>query len=66
MVRVGVGTPAQTQLSSTELPRQSSECLSGIRCLAVQPQAPDVASLVAMGLDTLKQRSLQMIDGSNG
>jgi len=48
VVRVGVGTPAQTQLSPSELPRQSAERLSGIRCLAVQSQAPDTASLVAM------------------
>jgi GTP-binding protein HflX len=48
VVRVGVGTPAQTQISPSELPRQSAERLSGIRCLAVQSQAPDTASLVAM------------------
>ena len=48
VVRVGVGTPAQTQLSPSDLPRQSAERLSGIRCLAVQSQAPDTASLVAM------------------
>lgn len=48
VVRVGVGTPAQTQLSRSDLPRQSAERLSGIRCLAVQSQAPDTASRVAM------------------
>jgi len=48
VVRVGVGTPAQTQISPSDLPRQSAERLSGIRCLAVQSQAPDTASLVAM------------------
>jgi GTP-binding protein HflX len=35
VVRVGVGTPAQTQISPSELPRQSGERLSGIRCLTV-------------------------------
>ncbi len=48
VVRVGVGTPAQTQISPSDLPRQSGERLSGIRCLAVQSQALDTASLVAM------------------
>jgi GTP-binding protein HflX len=48
VVRVGVGTPAQTQISPSDLPRQSAERLSGIRCLAVQSQALDTASLVAM------------------
>lgn len=48
VVRVGVGTPAQTQLSPSDLPRQSTERLSGIRCLVAQPHAPDAASLVAM------------------
>ncbi|MBD3883983.1 GTPase HflX [Phormidium tenue FACHB-886] len=53
IVRVGVGTPAQTQLALADLPRQSSERLSGIRCLTVQPQAPDPASLVAMARQRL-------------
>lgn len=48
VVRVGVGTPTQTQLAPSDLPRQSSERLSGVRCLVVQPQSPDPASLVAM------------------
>lgn len=48
VVRIGVGTPAQTQLDPDDLPRQSTERLSGIRCLAAQPQAPDTTALVAM------------------
>jgi len=48
VVRVGVGTPAQTQLPPSELPRHGGERLSGIRCLAAQPQDPDPASLVAL------------------
>lgn len=53
VVRVGVGTPAQTRLSPSDLPRQSTERLSGIRCLAVQSQSPDAASLVAMARQRL-------------
>lgn len=63
VVRVGVGTPAQTQLSPEELPRQSSERLSGIRCLAVQPQAPDTASLVAMARQRLDALVVLNADG---
>lgn len=48
VVRVGVGTPAQIQLPPSELPRQGGQRLSGIRCLAAQPQDPDPASLVAL------------------
>ncbi|HEY9847200.1 MAG TPA: GTPase HflX, partial [Candidatus Caenarcaniphilales bacterium] len=65
VVRVGVGTPAQTQLSPADLPRQSAERLSGIRCLAVQSQPPDTASLVAMvrqRLDAL----VVLVDGGSG
>lgn len=63
VVRVGVGTPAQTQLASTDLPRQSTERLSGIRCLAVQPQAPDAASLVAMARQRLDALVVLNADG---
>jgi len=48
IIRVAVGTPNQTQLAETDLPRQSSDRLSGIRCIAVLPQAPDPAALVSM------------------
>jgi len=65
VVRVGVGTPAQTQLSPADLPRQSAERLSGIRCLAIQSQPPDTAALVAMvrqRLDAL----VVLVDGGGG
>ncbi|MBD1867384.1 GTPase HflX [Cyanobacteria bacterium FACHB-471] len=48
IVRIAIGTPAQTQLAASELPRQSAERLSGIHCVAVQPTPPDAASLLAM------------------
>jgi GTPase len=48
VIRVAVGTPNQTQLAETDLPRQSSDRLSGIRCIAILPQAPEPASLISM------------------
>jgi len=36
VVRVAVGTPAQTQIPPQELPRQGANRLSGIRCVATQ------------------------------
>lgn len=46
--RVSVGTPIQTQPSAAELPRQSEERLSGIRCISAQAEAPQTVSLIAM------------------
>jgi GTPase len=48
VMRVAVGTPAQTQLDPADLPRHSAERFSGIRCIAAQPHAPDQAALMAM------------------
>lgn len=48
VIRVAVGTPAQTQLPESELPRRSSDRLSGIRCVTVQSQPPDTGALVTM------------------
>ncbi|WP_088892508.1 GTPase HflX [Leptolyngbya ohadii] len=52
VIRIGVGTPLQTQLPQSELPRQGADRLSGIRCISVMSHPPDRGSLVAM----LKQR----------
>ncbi|MBD1851078.1 GTPase HflX [Leptolyngbya sp. FACHB-711] len=52
VIRIGIGTPLQTQLPQSELPRQGGDRLSGIRCVSVMSHAPDRGSLVAM----LKQR----------
>src|SRR3712207_594888 len=41
IIRVGVGTPLQTQLALTDLPRQNANRFSGVRCIAVQPEAPN-------------------------
>ena len=50
VIRVAVGTPNQTQIPSEELPRHSTERLSGIHCVATQfkSEALDEAALIAM------------------
>ncbi|MDZ4877046.1 MAG: GTPase HflX [Chroococcidiopsis cubana SAG 39.79] len=50
VIRVAVGTPNQTQIPPEELPRHSSERLSGIHCVATQlrSQPPDEAVAIAM------------------
>ncbi|PSP16392.1 MAG: GTPase HflX [Cyanobacteria bacterium QS_8_64_29] len=55
VVRVGVGTPHQTQIPPLELPRYSAKRLSGIRCIATQPKPapPKEASLTAMVVQRL-------------
>uniref|UniRef100_UPI0030DCD9EC GTPase HflX n=1 Tax=Cyanothece sp. BG0011 TaxID=2082950 RepID=UPI0030DCD9EC len=55
MIRVGVGTPRQTQIPALELPRYGAERLSGIRCIATQLKAdpPKESSLTAMVLQRL-------------
>lgn len=55
VIRVGVGTPRQTQIPALELPRYGAERLSGIRCIATKLKAepPKDASLTAMVLQRL-------------
>lgn len=55
IVRVGVGTPKETQFAADELPRQGAERLSGLRCLATQPggDGPTRAALTALALQRL-------------
>lgn len=55
MIRVGVGTPRQTQIPPLELPRYGEERLSGIRCLTTsfKGEPPKEASLTAMVLQRL-------------
>jgi GTP-binding protein HflX len=52
IIRIGLGTPRQTQLPDADLPRQSIDRLSGIRCLVAQFQPPDASAFVTM----LRQR----------
>jgi len=55
VMRVGVGSPRQTQIPPLELPRYGAERLSGIRCITTQLKAepPNEASLTAMALQRL-------------
>ncbi|WP_051382825.1 GTPase HflX [Gloeobacter kilaueensis] len=55
VVRVGVGTPKETQFSIDELPRQGTERLSGLRCIATQfdMQGPNRGALTALALQRL-------------
>ncbi|MGY6529257.1 MAG: GTPase HflX [Cyanobacterium sp.] len=55
VIRVGVGTPRQTQIPPLELPRYGAQRLSGIRCLStsIKPIPPSEASLTAMARQRL-------------
>jgi GTPase len=55
IIRVGVGTPHQTQIPPLELPRYGAERLSGIRCVTTQlkVEPPSEAALMAMALQRL-------------
>jgi GTP-binding protein HflX len=55
VMRVGVGTPRQTQIPPLELPRYGAERLSGIRCIATHLKAepPNESALTAMALQRL-------------
>lgn len=55
MIRVGVGTPRQTQIPPLELPRYGAERLSGIRCITAQQksESPSEADLTAMAIQRL-------------
>ncbi len=55
VIRVGVGTPRQTQIPPLELPRYGEERLSGIRCLttSLKGEPPKESSLTAMVLQRL-------------
>ncbi|WP_339384343.1 GTPase HflX [Microcoleus sp. LEGE 07076] len=55
VIRVGVGTPRQTQIAPLELPRYGGGRLSGIRCIAthLKPETPSEAALTAMTIQRL-------------
>lgn len=54
-MRVGVGTPRQTQIPPLELPRYGAERLCGIRCLSTQLkfEPPSDSALTAMAMQRL-------------
>ena len=66
VIRVGVGTPRQTQIPPLELPRYGAERLSGIRCLATQlkSEPPNEAALTSMALQRLDALVVLNITGS--
>ncbi|MCW6036358.1 GTPase HflX [Spirulina subsalsa FACHB-351] len=58
VIRVGVGSPRQTQIPPLELPRYGAERLSGIRCIAtslkdVPPKTSSLTAMVMQRLDAL-------------
>lgn len=66
VIRVGVGTPRQTQIPPMELPRYGAERLSGIRCIAthLKPEPPNEAALTAMALQRLDALVMLNITGT--
>ncbi|MEH2422055.1 MAG: GTPase HflX [Nostoc sp.] len=66
VIRVGVGTPRQTQIPPLELPRYGAERLSGIRCIAthLKPEPPNEAALTAMALQRLDALVVLNITGT--
>ena len=66
IIRVGVGTPHQTQIPLLELPRYGAERLSGIRCIAttLKPQPPKESTLTAMALQRLDMLASITLSGS--
>jgi GTPase len=66
VIRVGIGTPRQTQIPPMELPRYGAERLSGIRCIAthLKPEPPNEAALTAMALQRLDALVVLNITGT--
>ncbi len=66
MIRVGVGTPRQTQIPPLELPRYGAERLSGIRCIATHLKAepPNEVALTAMAMQRLDALVMLNITGT--
>lgn len=66
VIRVGVGTPRQTQIPPLELPRYGAERLSGIRCIATQlkSEIPNEVALTAMAIQRLDALVILTVSGS--
>lgn len=66
VIRVGVGTPRQTQIPPLELPRYGAERLSGIRCIAthLKVEIPNEAALTAMAMQRLDVLAVLNITGT--
>lgn len=67
VMRVAVGTPAQTQIPPQELPRHGAQRLGGIRCIATQLKGaiPDTAALTAMARQRLDALVLLIPTGNS-
>ncbi|MBD2447844.1 GTPase HflX [Nostoc sp. FACHB-152] len=66
VIRVGVGTPRQTQIPPLELPRYGAERLSGIRCIAtyLKSEPPNEVALTAMAMQRLDALVVLNITGT--
>jgi GTP-binding protein HflX len=66
VIRVGVGTPRQTQIPPLEIPRYGEGRLSGIRCLATgfDPEGPQEGSLTALARQRLDALLLFSLTGT--
>jgi len=66
VIRVGVGTPRQTQIPLLELPRYGAERLCGIRCITTNFQAepPNESSLTAMVMQRLDALVVLSVTGT--
>ncbi|KAF3890972.1 MULTISPECIES: GTPase HflX [Nostocales] len=66
VIRVGVGTPRQTQIPPLELPRYGAERLSGIRCIAthLRSEPPNEAALTSMALQRLDALVMLNVTGT--
>ncbi|MGF1601586.1 MAG: GTPase HflX [Thermosynechococcaceae cyanobacterium] len=65
VIRVGVGSPHQTQIPPLELPRYGAERLCGIRCVAtkLKREGPSESSLTAMALQRLDALAVLTLTG---
>nr|WP_244532973.1 GTPase HflX [Geitlerinema sp. PCC 9228] len=66
MIRVGVGTPRQTQIPPLELPRYGASRLCGIRCITTQAKAhpPNVDTLTTMAIQRWDALATLILSGS--
>ncbi len=66
VIRVGVGSPRQTQIPLLELPRYGAERLSGIRCISthLKSEPPNEAALTSMALQRLDALVVLNITGA--
>lgn len=66
VIRVGVGSPRQTQIPVLELPRYGAERLCGIRCIATQLkiEPPSHSVLTAMAVQRLDAMAMLTLTGA--